>query len=95
MKIAKTALPLYQTIDKEVAKAIATKRVEVIEKALADNEKRIQLVQSLIAKSIPSVRKAQDAVIFLRRIQELEEKLTTLLNGPLLSNITVGEFIEK
>lgn len=91
MKIAMTALPLYQIVENELTKAVTTKRVEIIEKALASHEKNIQLVQSLIAKSIPAVRKAQDAVAFLRKIQELEERLTSLLNGPILSNVTVDE----
>lgn len=92
-KLARIALPLYDRIEKELSKALDSKQLEVIESALAENEHRIQQVQQLISKTTPLTKKAQDAVVFLKRISELEERLQTLLKGPLTTNMTVFNWI--
>lgn len=88
-KLARIALPLYDQVEKALSTALKSKQLEVIEKALAENEQRIHLVNQLISKTTPTTKKAQDAVVFLKRINELETQLTTLLQGPLTTNMTV------
>lgn len=88
-KIARIALPLYERVEKELQKAVESKQLEVIEKALADNEQRIHHVHQLIAKTTPATKKAQEAVVFLKRIHELEQRLQSLLSGSLVTNMTV------
>lgn len=56
---------------------------------MAKNEQRIQQLKQLISKTTPATKKAQDAIVFLKRIHELEEKLKSLLQGSLVANMTV------
>ena len=70
-------------------RAVETKQLEMIEKAMAANEQKIQQLKQLISKTTPATKKAQDAIVFLKRIHELEEKLKTLLQGSLVANMTV------
>lgn len=88
-KVARIALPLYDQVEKELSSALKSKQLEVIERALTENEERIQLISQLISKTTPTTKKAQDAVVFLKRINDLETQLTTLLQGPLTTNMTV------
>lgn len=76
-------------IESDLQAAIDTKQVNTIEESLKNNEVTIQQVQQLIGKSIPMVKKAKDAIIFLQRMQDLENSLMSLLNSSILSNITV------
>ena len=76
-------------IESDLQAAIDTKQVNIIEESLKNNEVTIQQVQQLIGKSIPMVKKAKDAIIFLQRMQDLENTLISLLNSSILSNITV------
>lgn len=76
-------------IESDLQAAIDTKQVNTIEESLKNNEVTIQQVQQLIGKSIPMVKKAKDAIIFLQRMQDLENTLMSLLNSSILSNITV------
>ena len=76
-------------IESDLQAAIDTKQVNIIEESLKNNEVTIQQVQQLIGKSIPMVKKAKDAIIFLQRMQDLENILMSLLNSSILSNITV------
>lgn len=76
-------------IESDLQAAIDTKQVNTIEESLKNNEVTIQQVQQLIGKSIPIVKKAKDAIIFLQRMQDLENILMSLLNSSILSNITV------
>ena len=76
-------------IESDLQAAIDTKQVNTIEESLKNNEVTIQQVQQLIGKSIPMVKKAKDAIIFLQRMQDLENILMSLLNSSILSNITV------
>ena len=76
-------------IESDLQAAIDTKQVNIIEESLKNNEVTIQQVQQLIGKSIPMVKKAKDAIIFLQRMQDLENTLMSLLNSSILSNITV------
>ena len=80
---------MYERVEKELQKAVESKQLEVIEKALADNEQRIHYIHQLIAKTTPATKKAQEAVVFLKRIHELEQRLQSLLNGSLVTNMTV------
>ena len=88
-KLACIALPLFMQIESDLQAAIDTKQVNTIEESLKNNEVTIQQVQQLIGKSIPMVKKAKDAIIFLQRMQDLENTLMSLLNSSILSNITV------
>ena len=76
-------------IESDLQAAIDTKQVNTIEESLKNNEVMIQQVQQLIGKSIPMVKKAKDSIIFLQRMQDLENTLMSLLNSSILSNITV------
>ena len=76
-------------IESDLQAAIDTKQVNTIEESLKNNEVTIQQVQQLIGKSIPMVKKAKDAIIFLQRMQDLENILMSLLNSSILSNIIV------
>ena len=76
-------------IESDLQAAIDTKQVNTIEESLKNNEVMIQQVQQLIGKSIPMVKKAKDAIIFLQRMQDLENTLMSLLTSSILSNITV------
>ena len=88
-KLARIALPLFMQIESDLQAAVETKQVNTIEESLKKNESIIQQVQQLIGKSIPMVKKAQDSIVFLQRMQDLENTLMSLLNSSILSNITV------
>lgn len=67
-----------------------SKDLETIQNALALNEEDATAAQQLLHIPLPALRRAEEAVEFLQRVAEIENRIHTLLEGPLTSNLGVG-----
>ena len=59
--------------------------------AVNQNEKDAALVQQLLGRGVPSLRRAGEAIEFLKRIESIEERVRSLLQGEIEGHLEVGK----
>ena len=67
-----------------------SKDLAVIEKAISMNEQQSTMAQQLLGRSVPVMRKASQAVEFLKKISVLENRVREMMSGNIESNLEVG-----
>lgn len=56
-------------------------------------EKDASLVQQLLGRGVPSLRRAGEAIEFLKRIESIEERVRSLLQGEIEGHLEVGKAV--